>query len=161
MPPWCPGLIDGIWQLIFSHRDSCRWAYGSRLGGDAKWGLSFWSMFPTHPRNDDNGFSVRCGGGYLMLRLTGIPFRKAPGAEHGAARAPAWECGLNALEWRNVGVDNVHTFRFGSGRTGAGLGRIAYVFGSSQCLQGLECGSSPTSGTVFSLFSGFLALECA
>jgi hypothetical protein len=37
--------------------------------------------------------------------------------------------------------------RFGSGRTSAGLGRIGYVFWSSQCLQGLECSSSPTLGT--------------
>jgi hypothetical protein len=47
------------------------------------------------------------------------------------------------------GVHNVHTLGFGSGRTSAGLARTGYVFGSSQCLQGLESGSSPTSGTCF------------
>ena len=46
-------------------------------------------------------------------------------------------------------VDNVITFGVGLGRTSAGLARFAYVFGSFQCLQGLECGSSPTSGTCF------------
>ena len=51
-------------------------------------------------------------------------------------------------------VDIVHAFRFGSGRTSAGLGRIRYVFGSSQWLQGLECGSSPTSGTADPLVGG-------
>ena len=50
---------------------------------------------------------------------------------------------------KNEGVHNVHTLGFGSGRTGAGLGRIGDVSGGVQCLQGLEPGSSPTSGTVF------------
>ena len=35
-----------------------------------------------------------------------------------------------------------------------------YVFGTSQCLQGLECGSSPTSGTADPLVSGVFALTC-
>jgi hypothetical protein len=43
----------------------------------------------------------------------------------------------------------VHTLGPRLGRTWAELGRIRYVFWSSQCLQGLECGSSPTSGTCF------------
>ncbi len=47
------------------------------------------------------------------------------------------------------GVHNVHTLGFGSGRTGAGLGRIPEVFGGVAEIQGLEPGSSPTSGTVF------------
>ncbi|GAA3316098.1 hypothetical protein GCM10017710_26820 [Arthrobacter ramosus] len=55
---------------------------------------------------------------------------------------------------RGRGVDTVNRFRFGLGRTSAGLGRIGYVFWSSQCLQGLECGSSPTSGTVLSQVRG-------
>jgi hypothetical protein len=46
-------------------------------------------------------------------------------------------------------VHIVHTFGVELGRTGAGSGRTPHVSGSSQCLQGLECGSSPTSGTVF------------
>jgi hypothetical protein len=49
------------------------------------------------------------------------------------------------------GVHNVHTLGFGSGRTGAGLGRIADVCGGVADLLGLEPGSSPTSGTVLSL----------
>ena len=47
------------------------------------------------------------------------------------------------------GVDSVHTLGRGLGRTGAGLGRIPYVLAGVQCLQGLEPGSSPTSGTCF------------
>jgi hypothetical protein len=54
------------------------------------------------------------------------------------------------------GVHNVHTLGFGSCRTGAGLARIAEDFGGAAEIQGLEPGSSPTSGTVFSLFRGFL-----
>ena len=66
---------------------------------------------------------------------------------------------------KKEGVHNVHTLGFGSGRTGAGLGRIAEVCGGIQCLQGLEPGSSPTSGTVFPQVRGllvpFLCAHCA
>ena len=54
-----------------------------------------------------------------------------------------------ALVGRFGGVDSVHTLGPGLGRTGAGLGRIPYVSVGVQCLQGLEPGSSPTSGTCF------------
>jgi len=57
-------------------------------------------------------------------------------------------------------VHIVHTLAFGSGRTPAGLARIAYVFGSSQWLQGLESGSSPTSGTRYPSSEGFSLLMC-
>ena len=57
--------------------------------------------------------------------------------------------------WEEWGVDSVHTLGPGLGLTGAGLARIPYVSAGVQCLQGLEPGSSPTSGTVFSLFRGF------
>jgi hypothetical protein len=56
------------------------------------------------------------------------------------------------------GVHNVHTLGSGLVRTSAGLGRIGYVSGGVQCLQGLECSSSPTSGTAFPL--GVFALTC-
>ena len=52
-------------------------------------------------------------------------------------------------------MHNVHTLGFGSGRTGAGLGRIGDVCGGVADIQGLEPGSSPTSGTVFPQFRGF------
>ena len=38
---------------------------------------------------------------------------------------------------------------------------LPHVSGTSLCFQGWECSSSPTSGTVFSLFRGFLASDCA
>jgi hypothetical protein len=57
------------------------------------------------------------------------------------------------------GVHNVHTLGFGLGRTGTGFGRIAEVFGSSQCLQGPESGSSPTSGTAFPTSEAFFASD--
>jgi hypothetical protein len=55
-------------------------------------------------------------------------------------------------------VHIVHTLGFGSGRTGSGLGRIAEVFGGVADIQGPEPGSSPTSGTVFSLFRGLFGV---
>ncbi len=58
------------------------------------------------------------------------------------------------------GVDSVNTISVGLGRTGAGLARTRHVFGSSQCFQGSECGSSPTSGTAFPLVRGVFALTC-
>jgi hypothetical protein len=58
------------------------------------------------------------------------------------------------------GVHNVHTLGFGSGRIGAGLGRIAEVCGGVADIQGLEPGSSPTSGTAFPLVRGVFALMC-
>ena len=42
---------------------------------------------------------------------------------------------------------NVHTLGLGLGRTGVGSGRIPRVSAGAQCLQGLECSSSPTLGT--------------
>jgi hypothetical protein len=54
-----------------------------------------------------------------------------------------------ALVGKIGGVDSVHTLGLGLGRTGAGLARIPYVLAGVQYLQGLEPGSSPTSGTRF------------
>ena len=58
------------------------------------------------------------------------------------------------------GVHNVHTLGSGSGRTGAGLGRIADVCGGLAEIQGLEPGSSPTSGTVFPQVRGVFGAFC-
>ena len=52
-------------------------------------------------------------------------------------------------------VHNVHTLGFGSSRMSAGLGRIAEVFGGAAEIQGLESGSSPTSGTYFPCSGAF------
>jgi hypothetical protein len=70
---------------------------------------------------------------------------------------PRLQEGAVAAAWmvretgQKEGVDTVNNFGFGLGRTSAGLARIPYVFQSSQYLQGLESGSSPTSGTRFPL----------
>ena len=66
-------------------------------------------------------------------------------------------CGMKVVT--KEGVHNVHTLGFGSGRTGAGLGRIAEVFGEVAEIQGLEPGSSPTSGTVFPQVRGILCVS--
>ena len=67
--------------------------------------------------------------------------------------------GGRPLVGRIGGVDSVHTFGHGLGRTGAGLGRIPYVSAGVQCLQGLESGSSPTSGTAFPQVRGVFGLS--
>jgi hypothetical protein len=95
-----------------------------------------------------------------MLRLTGIPFRKAPGTEHRTAAPRLGEWGRNALDWPNWRVYIVHILGCGSGCMWVGSGRIRYVSGSSQCSPGLECSSSPTSGTVFPQSSAYLAADC-
>lgn len=51
-------------------------------------------------------------------------------------------------------VDSVNRFGPGAGRTSAGF---AMFFWASHCLQGLECDSSPTSGTVFPIARGVFA----
>jgi hypothetical protein len=58
------------------------------------------------------------------------------------------------------GVDSVNTFGFRPGNTWVGSGRIPHVFARSQCFQGLECSSSPTSGTAYPLVRGVFALTC-
>ena len=56
-------------------------------------------------------------------------------------------------------MDSVHTLGLGLGRTGAGQARIPYVLAGVQCLQGLEPGSSPTSGTVFPQVRGLFGVS--
>jgi hypothetical protein len=84
------------------------------------------------------------------------------------ARGPGWS-GVGILlktttKFENLGskesVDIVHSLRLKLPRTVLGLLRIPHVFVVSQCFQGLECSSSPTSGTVFSLFRGMWASGC-
>jgi hypothetical protein len=78
-------------------------------------------------------------------------------AEHTAAAPLVRERGSRFVllgMWQKRSVDSVNTVGFGLGRTSAGLARIAYVFWSSQCWRGLECGSSPTSGTADPLVRG-------
>jgi hypothetical protein len=61
---------------------------------------------------------------------------------------------------QKVGVHMVHTVGFGLGRIGAGLARTGDVFRGVAAFQGLESGSSPTSGTCFPLSEGVLLLMC-
>jgi hypothetical protein len=66
----------------------------------------------------------------------------------------------NSLNWPIRRVYMVHTFRLGLARIATGWARIPHVFGGSQCLQELECSSSPTSGTVFPQVRGRLSSYC-
>jgi hypothetical protein len=82
--------------------------------------------------------------------------RPGPGALGGPGRRN-WDLsfgphGTSPFQVR--GVDTVNTFDFRPGRTSVGSRRIQHVFAGSQCLQGEECSSSPTSGTVFSQVRG-------
>jgi len=54
----------------------------------------------------------------------------------------------------------VHILGCGSGRTGFGSARIPYVFAGARCSQGLECSSSPTSGTCFPCSGAWGPLKC-
>ena len=88
----------------------------------------------------------------VRRRVPGNRVRKFPLAHHRAVRTLVGDRGSCSKLSKSVskeGVDNVHRFGFGLGRTHAGLARIPYAFGSSQCSQGRECSSSPTSGTCF------------
>ena len=57
-------------------------------------------------------------------------------------------------------MDNVHTFRLGPSLTSLGLLQSPHVSAGSQCLQGLEDGSSPTSGTADPLVGGAFCFTC-
>jgi len=58
--------------------------------------------------------------------------------------------------WQIKGVHIVHTLGVGLGRIWVGSGRIPYVSAGVQCSRGLECSSSPTSGTHNPSSEGFL-----
>ena len=77
--------------------------------------------------------------------------RKVPAQNTELPRSPVWGArqSFGAQICQKGAVDNVNRFDLGSGRISAGLARIRHVFWTFQCLQGLECGSSPTSGTCF------------
>ena len=62
------------------------------------------------------------------------------------------------LVGRIGGVDSVHTLGVGLGCAFAGLGQIGDVCGGVTEIQGLEPGSSPTSGTCFPCSGAFRAL---
>ena len=90
--------------------------------------------------------------------VTGDSCRVGSAGQCPYAAASSGELGFPP-KGKKGGVHNVHTLGVGLGRTGAGLGRIAEVFGGVAEIQGLGPGSSPTSGTVFSLFRGLWASE--
>ena len=102
--------------------------------------------------------AFRCSHGYLTVWLPAFCHASSRASVHSTAAFPGRGARQSlCVGWKNCvkgGVYNVHTFRFGSGCISAGLGRIAYVFWTSQCLQGRECGSSPTSGTADPLVGG-------
>ncbi|MDP9696646.1 UNVERIFIED_ORG: hypothetical protein J2X79_004229 [Arthrobacter globiformis] len=64
-----------------------------------------------------------------------------------------------AQSGKKEGVHNVHTSGFGFGCIGGGLVRTGDVFGGVAGFQGLEPGSSPTSGTCFRRSAAFERLS--
>lgn len=56
----------------------------------------------------------------------------------------------------NGRVDNVNIFPSGLGLTAPGLSLFPHLFPGCHCFRVREDGSSPTSGTRFSLVRGFL-----
>ena len=71
----------------------------------------------------------------------------------GTASAQEYERSAIATKREN-GVDIVHTFRLGLPRTPIELARTPHVSTISQCYQGSESRSSPTSGTANPLYGG-------
>lgn len=69
---------------------------------------------------------------------------------------------LNPLAGAKSGVYIVHTLGFGLEGIGLGWRGIPHVSAGSPCFQGLECSSSPTSGTAYPLVRvrGAFALTC-
>lgn len=66
---------------------------------------------------------------------------------------------LSAVGRAKSSVHTVHAFRVGLARTAAGVARIPHVLESSQCFQGPEFRSSPTSGTAYPSSEGVFALS--
>ncbi|VXB50429.1 hypothetical protein ARTHRO9V_160093 [Arthrobacter sp. 9V] len=86
----------------------------------------------------------------MVLRPPPIPFFgsvPSPGFDRLARHAVVDE-GL--MEF----VDNVHTFHRGLPRSAIESARIPHVSATSQCFQGSESRSSPTSGTAYPLVRG-------
>ena len=104
----------------------------------------------VHPsaRNEQGPGPVAVAGGVLRLRQFCPTETCRALSMRGAA---VWG---RPLVGRIGGVDSVHTLGHGLGRIGDVLARTRHVSGEVQCLQGLEPGSSPTSGTMFPQFSG-------
>ena len=85
----------------------------------------------------------------LCSRSTSGLSISAPGALSGVAYPAISGVFVLSPQGKEEGVHNVHTLGFGSGRTGAGLGRVADIFRTAADFQGAEPGSSPTSVTCF------------
>ena len=106
----------------------------------------------------------RCRPGLSMNQIIPAFIVPEPGLlgqkdDHRPYFESVWRCSEEFCG-RNWRVDNVNTLGFGSRSRGCGSARIPHVFGSSLYLQGLECGSSPTSGTHYPSSEGFLLLMC-
>jgi hypothetical protein len=133
------GRVAASW---LGHASVCRTAHEMGEGGVAamQFFLVWWASRRVHAPSVAGGVTAR------SFILASAKPRFSAGSAVGVRNAQKGELEV---------VHIVHTLGLGLGRTSVGLARIRYVFGSSQCLQGRECGSSPTSGTVFSLFRGF------
>ena len=95
-----------------------------------------------------------------MMRLSGIPFRKAPGADCRTAAPPALSVGPHCSELANLGVYIVHILGFGSGRIWCRIGPDSACFRGSPVFAGEGMQFESHLGHVFSLFRGLWASEC-
>jgi hypothetical protein len=132
---------------------------------------SFWRVECRRVLGCSTGWRESCVGG-LGLILTGGFTRTErchPAGNGGRGWFPvvghelAGEESGPRYRWsidQQGSVDNVHTFRPGLARRPVGLARIPHVSATSQCFQGLESRSSPTSGTAYPLVRGGFALMC-
>jgi hypothetical protein len=91
------------------------------------------------------------GDAHLKLHRAGM---KLPCLRRGAAVE------MDVATWQKRSVDNVHTFGFGSGRTGAVLGRIRYVFREFPVFARAGMRFESHLGTADPLVGGDFALTC-
>jgi hypothetical protein len=117
----------------------------SKLLLHSGWRL-FWRIFAagTSVRSGSRGYKgYRVSKGLVVIWLLQVLMSIWNPKERSQETAVRWM----GHRSKKVSVDNVNTYGAGAAGISSGPARIPYVFQNSQCLQGRECGSSPTSGT--------------
>jgi hypothetical protein len=113
--------------------------------------------------SSQNGWGSNWVTPVLVLPARMLSCRWTRCSLHGYRNARSHRCDPSGVVLLNAAcggrmwsVDIVHTLGLGLGRIGVGSGRIPHDSLTSQCLQGWECSSSPTSGTQDPSSEGFL-----